>query len=115
MNRRGFISLLTGAAGAALVPWRGTVEPVVILPPRATYTGMQATGWQFTNLSRPFCLTQESLEDMLDDVSRSIRGPIVLVPSRLIISPQVKRLIDTDPIVRRAAELVLGRRWGYEA
>ena len=35
MNRRGFISLLAGAAGAPLVPWRGIVEPVIFLPGRA--------------------------------------------------------------------------------
>lgn len=34
MNRRSFISLLAGAAGAPLVPWRGLVEPVISLPPR---------------------------------------------------------------------------------
>lgn len=31
MNRRGFISLLAGAAGAPLVPWRGLVEPKIFL------------------------------------------------------------------------------------
>jgi hypothetical protein len=34
MNRRLFISLLAGAAGAPLVPWRGLIEPLVILPSR---------------------------------------------------------------------------------
>lgn len=34
MNRRGFISLLAGGAGAALVPWRGLIEPTIVLPPR---------------------------------------------------------------------------------
>lgn len=34
MNRRNFISLLAGAAGAPLVPWRGLSEPRIFLPPR---------------------------------------------------------------------------------
>lgn len=33
MNRRGFVSMLLGAAGAPLVPWRGLVEPRIFLPP----------------------------------------------------------------------------------
>lgn len=32
MNRRGFISLLAGAAGAPFVPWRALIEPVILLP-----------------------------------------------------------------------------------
>jgi hypothetical protein len=32
INRRSFISLLAGAAGAPLVPWRGLVEPLIVLP-----------------------------------------------------------------------------------
>lgn len=32
MNRRGFISLMAGAAGAPLVPWRGLIEPLIVLP-----------------------------------------------------------------------------------
>jgi hypothetical protein len=34
MNRRGFISLLAGTAGATFVPWRGRIEPLIVLPPR---------------------------------------------------------------------------------
>lgn len=37
MNRRGFISLLAGTAGSALVPWRGLTGPLIVLPP--------ACGW----------------------------------------------------------------------
>lgn len=33
MNRRGFISLLGGAAGATLVPWRVHVVAVIVLAP----------------------------------------------------------------------------------
>jgi hypothetical protein len=32
MNRRGFMSMLCGAAGAPFVPWRGLVEPLIVLP-----------------------------------------------------------------------------------
>ena len=34
MNRRSFMSLLAGAAGAPLVPWRGLIAPLIVLPPR---------------------------------------------------------------------------------
>ncbi len=34
MNRRGFISLLAGTAGAGLIPWR-IPRPVIVLPARA--------------------------------------------------------------------------------
>lgn len=34
MNRRGFISMLGGIAGAPLVPWRGIIEPRIMLPSR---------------------------------------------------------------------------------
>lgn len=32
MNRRGFISMLAGAAGAPLVPWRGLEKALIFLP-----------------------------------------------------------------------------------
>lgn len=35
MKRRAFVSMLLGAAGAPLVPWRGIVEPRIFLPPAA--------------------------------------------------------------------------------
>ena len=31
--------MLAGAAGAALVPWRGIEEPLIFLPPTKIYTG----------------------------------------------------------------------------
>jgi hypothetical protein len=35
LNRRGFISLLAGSAGAVLVPWRAQSAPCIFLPPRS--------------------------------------------------------------------------------
>lgn len=37
MNRRGFISLLAGSAGAALIGWR-IPKPVIVLPARQVWT-----------------------------------------------------------------------------
>lgn len=34
MNRRSFFSLLAGAAGAPLVPWRGLIDPIIVLAGR---------------------------------------------------------------------------------
>ena len=50
------------------------------------------------------------VEEMLTDIRKSIYHPVALVPPRLIVSPQIKHLIDTDPIVRQAAEIALGRK-----
>jgi hypothetical protein len=35
MNRRGFISLLAGAAGAPIIPWRGLEKALIFLPSAA--------------------------------------------------------------------------------
>jgi hypothetical protein len=51
MNRRGFISLLAGAAGAPLVPWRGLVERVIVLAP--AFTMVQISGLQACELGVP--------------------------------------------------------------
>ena len=112
MNRRGFISLLTGAAGAALVPWRGNVEPLISLPPRSSLLyGLGAPTWDFSNRLTPSSvLSARMVEEMLTDIRKSIYHPVALVPPRLIVSPQIKHLIDTDPIVRQAAEIALGRK-----
>ena len=32
VNRRAFLSMMLGAPGAPLVPWRGLVEPLIVLP-----------------------------------------------------------------------------------
>ena len=37
MKRRAFISMLLGAAGAPLVPWREIVDPVIFLPTRRAF------------------------------------------------------------------------------
>lgn len=112
MNRRGFISLLAGAAGATLVPWRGSIEPRIFLPAyeEDVYLYGLGSGGTFTNhLGAQATLTQESLEEMLARI-RQYTHSVVLYPTQMIVSPQVKHLIDTDPVIRHAAELVLGRR-----
>lgn len=48
MNRRGFISLLAGAAGAPLVPWRGLIEPLIVLPPRSRLVAAIGGGPPYT-------------------------------------------------------------------
>lgn len=48
MNRRQFFSMMAGAAGAALVPWRGSIEPVIILPSRShlSLAELMETTWR---------------------------------------------------------------------
>lgn len=107
VNRRGFLSLLAGAAGAPLVPWRGLSEPTIFLPPRSrvfTWPG----GHYWCNL-HPAALTQGSLESLLQQIRDSVKY-VSIQPAKLIVSPQIKRLIDTDPVVRHAAELALGHK-----
>jgi hypothetical protein len=99
VNRRGFISLLAGTAGAVLVPWRGQVEPIISLPPRHI-----CSAW--CNM-HPAALTQQSLEEMLASIQRSQLRSLAIMPRQLIVSPRVKQLIDTDPVIRRAAEMAL--------
>lgn len=70
MNRRGFLSLLMGAAGAPLVPWRQLIEPLIILPAAfqlVPITGMYAReiavpeGWIEGPFS-PFSIRSDRLE-----------------------------------------------------
>lgn len=51
MNRRGFISLLAGAGGATLVPWRFDIARTIILPARIPL--VQITGMQIRQLAVP--------------------------------------------------------------
>jgi hypothetical protein len=113
VNRRGFISLLAGSAGAVLVPWRGTVEPVISLPPRSKlFVWPNGTYWNTTNSNfsnaAAASLTQESLEEMLVNLKKAGEwSRLTIVPRQLIVSPKIKKLIDTDPVIRRAAEMAL--------
>lgn len=126
MNRRGFLSLMAGAAGAALVPWRGLSEPRIFLPTRKADLSRYLSGpywfptdgrsyWapadsRFSNRLRPeHDLTQTSLEGILEQLRDSFNYGHIQ-PTHLIVSPPIKHLIDTDPAVRHAAELALGRK-----
>jgi hypothetical protein len=110
LNRRGFISLMAGAAAAPLVPWRGLIEPLISLPPRSKVFfwpngSYYCESGTFSNqLTANATLTQESLEEMLNRM-RIYMHRVALYPTQLIVSPQVKHLIDTDPNVRLAARL----------
>ena len=96
MNRRGFISLIAGVAGAPLVPWRGLIAPLIVLPTRHV-----CSPW--CNLHPvPLDFSEESLRATWQKINN---GPWVLRPTQLIVSPQVKHLIDTDPVIREAARL----------
>lgn len=118
MNRRGFISLLTGAAGAVLVPWRGLSAPLILLPPppRVDLSHyFKGPYWfppdPFSNrLSASSVLYENAVEELLTSLDKSMRASLGLMPPQLIVSPRVKQLIDTDPVVRRAAEITLGRK-----
>jgi hypothetical protein len=44
---------------------------------------------------------------MLETIRRSQLTSLAIMPRQLIVSPQIKKLIDTDPVIRRAAEMAL--------
>lgn len=107
MNRRGFISMLAGAAGAPLVPWRGLDEPSIFLPP--------AGGWAARSLGEmwlEYCedvrplgvLLQTKLTDEvgadgweLHDMFRSPLPPGVI---ELRVSPNLPR--STERLMRQS-------------
>jgi len=99
MNRRGFISLMGALAAAPLVPWRGLIEPLISLPLRPNRPNRYNEIW-VTSVD----LTEASLEEMLRQVSKSLQV-VSVRPTQLIVRPEVRHLIDTDPYVRLAARL----------
>lgn len=90
MNRRGFISLMLGAAGAPLVPWRGLVHPTIFLPdvddePLLYGFGATPDAYTFSNgLAVPVDLSLASIEEML---RKMMEFPPALTPDRQIMSP----------------------------
>jgi hypothetical protein len=96
-----------------LVPWRGRVEPFIslpgraVLPPLPEITNVHLEWVNYTSSNCPAAvLTEQALEDML--VTLQTAGQAwAIVPRRLTVSPQVKKLIDTDPVIRRAAEMAI--------
>ena len=59
MNRRGFISFLAGAAGAAIVPWRLNSSPVIFLPSRDT-NELYTYQWSLVSLGEGLVISRES-------------------------------------------------------
>lgn len=78
MNRRGFISLLAGAAGAPLVPWRGLVEPLIVLPARERSMYGRAPWWMDQNIIRALDMDRVRAA-YLDAIGRQMGREIDLV------------------------------------
>jgi hypothetical protein len=102
MNRRGFISLLAGGAGAVLVPWRGLVKPVISLPPPAEQDLSQYLTSRYSWFLRPDAhplppmfyrepMGEKSLEETLEWITRNFHGRIALHPTHLIVHPSWTR------------------------
>lgn len=68
MNRRGFISLLSGAAGAPLVPWRGLIEPVIVLAGREAPHICEDSFW----CNHPSHFKPATPEQIFADIERSM-------------------------------------------
>lgn len=61
----------------------------------------------FSNVATPATLTPESLGELFRILSQPYTPP----RPKLIVSPSVMHLIETDPVVAEAARIVLGE--GY--
>jgi hypothetical protein len=116
MNRRGFISLLAGSAGAVLVPWRGVTQPLISIAKPETLIDpghylTSNTAWflkvpngdfrtdnlryihreHFSNqLLAPAEMTERTLEGMLREIQKEMNRtgrPIAIRPTHLIVHP----------------------------
>ena len=58
----------------------------------------------FSNKAKVSDLSLESIEETL----RVLSQPYVLPRPKLIVSPEVMHLIETDPVVAEAARIALG-------
>lgn len=86
------------------MPWRGLIEPLISLPPRV-FAYCLCTSPLCNRLHQSSVLTQASLEEMLENMS-FVDRTIAVRPTLLIVSPQIRHLIDTNHAVREAARLV---------
>lgn len=97
MNRRGFISLLAGAAGAPFVLWRGIVEPLIVLP--AKCTPLYQYQWTWLSGGERFVLERSLSKDAVIFVGK-ISAPIqrngVL---RYTVTDDVGRTATADVLV----------------
>ena len=80
MNRRHFLSTMLGAAGAPLVPWRGLVEPVIVLP---TWQAAHDCGGSFW-CNHPSHFKPATAEQILVDIERGVRS---FIPTHVSIAP----------------------------
>lgn len=83
MNRRGFISMLAGAAGAPLVPWRGLIESVIVLP----------------GLIRPTRMLPELIYATGTYQRYSGFETLNIEPAQTVLSPAVYRWIQGSTII----------------
>jgi hypothetical protein len=76
MNRRKFFSMLAGAAGAPLVPWRGLIEPLIALPaqfPIADGVYRRYSGFEVLNIENDEPLLQAAEYGYTELVSNTWR------------------------------------------
>lgn len=69
MNRRNFVSTLLGAAGAPLVPWRGLINPLIVLPTWERPHVCNETFW----CNHPSHLKPATPAQILADIERAAR------------------------------------------
>jgi len=125
MNRRDFLKRFSAVPIAATL-----VEPItrtIFLPPRGGWPGalnqlldsaklvsyprgvaLHTASHSFSNtLATPAELSEASLERLLMEISR-LTPSLVIQPDRLIVSPQIKRQIDDDPVLQRYVRETFG-------
>ena len=114
MNRRGFISMLAGAAGAPLVPWRGLIEPLIVLavPPQLTwkhYNGYESIDIEPSVLplvEAEFTWSEEPASAAAIEFSELVSAAFAKYRTQIIEtitdeSPLFRRLIGLDAVCRR--------------
>ena len=106
MNRRGFISLLAGGAGATLVPWRALTDPLIMLPPACGWAARSITAlWlDYANQIRPIAVLVEAGVDpnlrnspwRVEDLSWSGRPGVLRLSVSSDLSPSVERRMRAE-------------------
>ena len=91
MNRRGFVSMLLGAAGAPPVPWRGLVEPLIVLPAREAPHVCGGSTW----CHHPSHFKPRTPEEIVADIERAfgyVGYTARLTPTRISVDWQSGQL-----------------------